>query len=223
MLPMRRRNAHRRVHHPTQADRPHPRSPATYPSHTPTPSRSAETLEVRRRQHFGLNRFSPSRTRPVIAEVVEKYLACGILNVRLRPRALWCVQAKSICSRSGASAATSARVATRSAWRFGVCGWRRPCSRTYPSGRWCSPSPSTVARARMTRRPLEFSLESETPFLGTHRPTEAGRRRWRWTGAASTFLPRHLIPLLYNNLQRIVPRQRPPGPSQDRPYNGTYK
>ena len=44
-------------------------------------------------------------------------------RARLRPRALWCVQAKSICSGSGVSAATSVQVATRSAWRFGICGW----------------------------------------------------------------------------------------------------
>ena len=74
-------------------------------------------------------------------------------RARLRPRALWCVQAKSICSRSRASAATSVRVAMRSAWRFGVCGWRRPCSRTYHTGRWCLRYQSGSGRTCSTTAP----------------------------------------------------------------------
>ncbi len=102
--------------------------------------------------------------RPVIAEVVEKYLACGILDTASPACAV--VRARtSICSRSRASAAPSARVATRSVWRCGVCGWRRACSRTYHTGRWCSRYQSGSGRTCSTTAPAGLPVVT-TPERG---------------------------------------------------------
>ena len=57
-------NAHRCLHHRAQSNRPHPRPPATHTHNTPTSTRSAEAVEVRRHDCFGLNRLSRLRTIP---------------------------------------------------------------------------------------------------------------------------------------------------------------
>jgi len=82
--------------------------------------------------------------RPVVAEVADKFLACGILEHGFaRIRCDDC--AHEYCSRSRARAGSSARAATPSASRSGPSGWTRRCSRPCRIGRWCSRSPSGSA------------------------------------------------------------------------------
>ena len=78
----------------------------------------------------------------------------------------------SSCSRSLIHAATSVRVATRRAWRFGRNSWKRNCSRRCRTGRSCSPSPSGSAHTfGIAEACSVFILWGWSMIKGTTMPT----------------------------------------------------
>jgi hypothetical protein len=103
-----------------------------------------------------------------------------------------------VCSRSRASAVTSAPAVMPSGWPCGASGSRRRFSPTCPTGRWCSPSPngcdptfSTTARSSATSRasPPAPSPRSGAPRSVSRTSPSASSPRSRPTARWPTGIP----------------------------------